>query len=64
MASHFFPLMRRREFEWKENLRSEVLEVVTNFSEDKAPRPNGFSMAFFFLGGIKREHYGSVQGVL
>jgi hypothetical protein len=57
MASHFFPLMRR-EFE-----ESEVLEVVRNFNEDKALRPNGFSMVFF-LGGIKREHYGGVQGVL
>jgi hypothetical protein len=42
MASHFFPLMRR-EFE-----ESEVLEVVRNFNEDKALRPNGFSMVFFW----------------
>jgi hypothetical protein len=31
-----------REFE-----KCEVLEVVRNFKGDKAPRPNGFTMAFF-----------------
>jgi hypothetical protein len=39
--------------------------VVRNFNGDKASGLDGFSMAFFLevLGGIKRGHYDSFQGV-
>jgi hypothetical protein len=43
-----------REFE-----ESEVLEVVSNFNEDKASRFDEFSMVFFFF----QEQYISFQGV-
>ena len=37
----------------------EVLEVVRGMDRDKAPGPDGFSMAFFQLGSDQERHYGS-----